>query len=166
MLADFGDMAPCQLNMRAPKNISPDAPSEGQFVWHQSRTAGVSYFTHLLSWALSRSALSATTNASTTQQALREYNTASGICGLPPCTVITGARVTAQPRFSILWRNFSRSTSCHLIRCPHVRGHTWRTCPKDSTLQHASHLLSASGLPRAAHCFVATVPDLICKACI
>ena len=68
MLADLGDMAPRQLKMRAPKKISRDAPPEGQFVWHQSRTAGVSYFTHLLSWALSRSALSATTDASTTQR--------------------------------------------------------------------------------------------------
>ena len=122
MLADLGDMAPRQLNMRAPKKISRDAPSEGQFVWHQSRTAGVLYFTHLLSWALSRSALSATTDASTTQQAPCENNTASGICGLPPRTLITGARVTDQPRFSILWRNFSRRASCRLIRCPMFSG--------------------------------------------
>ena len=123
--------------MRAPKNTSPDTPSDGQFAWHQSRTAGVSYFTHLLSWAQSRSALSTTTDASTTQQVFCEYNTLSGICRLPPRTVITGARVTAQLRFSILWRNFSRRASCRLIRCPHVRGHTWRTCPKNSTLQQA-----------------------------
>ena len=142
-------------------------PPEGQFVWHQSRTAGVLYFTHLLSWALSRSALSATTDASTTQQAPCENNTASGICGLPPRTLITGARVTDQLRFSTSrWRNFSRRASCHLIRCPHVLGHTWRTCPRDSVLQHASHLLSASGLPRAARCLVDTVADLIWRACI
>ena len=144
------DFAPCQLNMGAPKKTSPGTPSEGQFTWHQSRTAEVLYFTNLLTWALSKSALSATTDASTAQQVLHEYKTASRICRLPPRTVITGARVTAQQRFSILWRNFSRRASCHFIRCPHVLGQTWRTCSRDSTRQHASHLLSTSGLTRAA----------------
>ncbi|KAI0211445.1 hypothetical protein LSAT2_003724, partial [Lamellibrachia satsuma] len=102
--------------MRAPKKTSSGTPSNGQFAWHQSRTTG-SYFTLMLTWALSRCALSATTDVSTTQQVLCEYNAASRICELPPLTVITRAHVTAQPRFSILWRNFSRRASCRLIRC-------------------------------------------------
>ena len=69
MRADRRDMTPRQLKIRAPNRMDPRTPSwEGQFDWHQSRTAGVSYFTHLLRWPLSRSALSATTDASTTQQ--------------------------------------------------------------------------------------------------
>ena len=164
MWAERGDITPRQLNTRAPNRTTPAATSEGQLDWHQSRTAGVSYFVHLLRWASSRSALSATTDASMTQHMPSLYATPSGIWGLPHLTLITGARKTDHPRRSNSWSNFSRTASCRLILCPHVLWHTWRMCPNVSGRPHASHLSDASCLPRADLRRVLTVAPLICTA--
>ena len=167
MRADRRDMTPRQLKMRAPNRTDPRVPSwEGQLDWQQSRAVGVSYFAHLLRWALSRSALSATTDASTTQQWDWKYTTLSGTCGELPTTGITGACTIDPPRISNEWRNFSIRASCRFIRDPHDLWHTWSTCPSVSVRPQQSDAVIAPGRPRAARFLVETVAPRIWIACI